>query len=666
MKFEHIKIKNFRQYYGDQAIHFSKSNEKNITIIHGENGFGKTALLNALQWCLYGKITLPDPDILISERAEEEAAEGAGLQIFVELRFRNSNKDYTAIRKSLGIKRNGRFEAREDSFTVTFIDEAGRSKESKNPQVTIDQILPSGMAPYFFFDGERIDQMGSREGSKEIQEAIKNIMGLELLERGMNHLKDVQKFFSKELEDYGSQEIQDLLKKKRDCELPLKTKEDEKQNIDRNIESLIRQKSEIEEKLRQNQETRELQTDKDNLVERKAELQSLISSKENEIRDLCSRRGFLAFSKPLIDKVSEEIEKRRVKGEIPSGIKQQFVQDLLVLGECICERALEKGTEPYENVRKWLDKSGNKDLEDAFSQTCAYVKLLEELRIELFVGLRLKRAELEGLLSKLESIHEQIDQIDAKLDGKDCEEVHSLHNRCVQIDPEIRDQQFKLLEVCNQINQIRNKMADIDTDIEKIKVKEGKADTAKRRMNACRDTIDIIDEIYNQVARTVRSDCQGKISEIYSRFLKKPYRAILQENYELKIVKSVGDEERSVALSQGERQVTSLSFIGALVDIARRNFEEKKKFYFGGIYPIVMDSPFGQLDPEHRKNIAEGIPTLAPQVVLMVAKQQWTDEIQLALSPRVGKEYSLRNFNPKNDPDISYEYTQIVEGGYGE
>lgn len=666
MKLEHIKIKNFRQYYGDQAIHFSKPNEQNVTIIHGENGFGKTALLNALQWCLYGKVTLPDPDILISERAEQVAAEGAGLQIFVELRFRDSNKDYTAIRKSLGVKRNGRFEAREDSFTVTYIDEVGRSKESNNPQVTIDQILPSGMAPYFFFDGERIDQMGSREGSKEIQEAIKNIMGLELLERGMNHLKDVQKVFSKELEDCGSQGVQELLKKQRELEAPLRAREGEKHNIDKNIESLIRQKSEIEEKLRQNQVTRELQNEKDNLVKRKTELQGLISSKENEIRDLCSRRGFLAFSKPLIDKISDEIEKRRVKGEIPSGIKQQFVQDLLDLGQCICDRCLDEGTESYVSVRKWLDKSGNRDIEDSFSQTCAYIKLLEELRIELFVSLRLKRSELEELLLKIESIHEQIDQIDAKIDGKDCEEIHSLHNRCVQIDPEIRDQQFRLADVCSQINQIKIQIADIDSDIEKIKLIESKAATSKSRRNACKDARDIIEEIYTEVAKTVRNDCQVKISEIYSRFLKKPYRAILQENYELKIVKSVGEEERSVALSQGERQVTSLSFIGALVDIARRNFEEKKKFYFGGIYPIVMDSPFGQLDPEHRKNIAEGIPALAPQVVLMVAKQQWTDEIQAALSPRVGKEYSLRNFNPKNNPDISYEYTQVVEGGYGE
>jgi DNA sulfur modification protein DndD len=508
--------------------------------------------------------------------------------------------------------------------------------------------------------------MGSREGSKEIQAAIKNIMGLELLERGMNHLKDVQKTFSKELEEFGSEEIQELLKKKRRLEETLNGKNEIRSTILANIDSLQKQKEAFEEQLRKHEATETLQKEKDSLVVRKAEIQKDISQKEAEIRELCSKRGFLAFTKPLVDKISEELEQRRVKGEIPSGIKQQFVQDLLDMGQCICSRGLDVGTEPYESVRGWLDKSGNKDLEDAFAQTSANVKLLGELREELFTGLKAMRLKLEELFSKLQGVDEQIDQIDARLDGKDNEEINLLRNKCKVIESEIPRKHVALGEIGSQINEINKQIIDVDTDVKKIKVKEGKADLAKRRMNACRESRDIIGEIYTQVAKAVRADCQGKISEIYSRFLKKPYRAILQENYELRIVKAVGGEDRSVALSQGERQVTSLSFIGALVDIARRNEVEKKKFYFGGIYPIVMDSPFGQLDPEHRKNIAEGIPELAPQVVLMVAKQQWTDEIQTALRPRIGREYSLRNFNPQNDPNITYEYTQILEGGYAE
>ncbi|WP_237042440.1 AAA family ATPase [Photobacterium damselae] len=57
MKLIKIKINNFRQFYGSQEIEFATDKNKNVTLIHGENNGGKTALLNALRWCLYEKTT---------------------------------------------------------------------------------------------------------------------------------------------------------------------------------------------------------------------------------------------------------------------------------------------------------------------------------------------------------------------------------------------------------------------------------------------------------------------------------------------------------------------------------------------------------------------------------------------------------------------------------
>ena len=68
-----LKLKNFRQFYREQTIEFSKSSNRNVTVIHGENGSGKTALLNAFSWCFYGKIDLPNPNNLINEQAINEA-----------------------------------------------------------------------------------------------------------------------------------------------------------------------------------------------------------------------------------------------------------------------------------------------------------------------------------------------------------------------------------------------------------------------------------------------------------------------------------------------------------------------------------------------------------------------------------------------------------------
>ncbi|MFP3398730.1 AAA family ATPase, partial [Brevibacterium sp. SIMBA_078] len=57
MKLINLKFKNFRQFYGEQEISFSTDPNKNVTLIHAENGVGKTAFLNAIKWCLYKDTT---------------------------------------------------------------------------------------------------------------------------------------------------------------------------------------------------------------------------------------------------------------------------------------------------------------------------------------------------------------------------------------------------------------------------------------------------------------------------------------------------------------------------------------------------------------------------------------------------------------------------------
>ena len=55
MRILRLKIKNFRQFYGECELEFLSDDTSRITVIHGENGSGKTSLLNAFKWVLYGK-----------------------------------------------------------------------------------------------------------------------------------------------------------------------------------------------------------------------------------------------------------------------------------------------------------------------------------------------------------------------------------------------------------------------------------------------------------------------------------------------------------------------------------------------------------------------------------------------------------------------------------
>jgi len=53
---DRIELKNFRIYYGENTLDLHNDSERNLFIISGNNGYGKTTLITSLIWCLYGKL----------------------------------------------------------------------------------------------------------------------------------------------------------------------------------------------------------------------------------------------------------------------------------------------------------------------------------------------------------------------------------------------------------------------------------------------------------------------------------------------------------------------------------------------------------------------------------------------------------------------------------
>jgi DNA sulfur modification protein DndD len=94
----------------------------------------------------------------------------------------------------------------------------------------------------------------------------------------------------------------------------------------------------------------------------------------------------------------------------------------------------------------------------------------------------------------------------------------------------------------------------------------------------------------------------------------------------------------------------SLSFIGSVIDRVR--YWSKKHSLIGlanSSFPIVMDSPFGTLDENYRRQIAKLIPTLADQLVVLATKTQWRGEVEAEMASYIGKEYVLVFNSAKSD-----------------
>ena len=68
-----ITLKDFFRVYGEIKILCSTDSEKNVTVIKGDNGTGKTTMLSAFHWAFYGNVIEPlTTDEMLNKRKRNE------------------------------------------------------------------------------------------------------------------------------------------------------------------------------------------------------------------------------------------------------------------------------------------------------------------------------------------------------------------------------------------------------------------------------------------------------------------------------------------------------------------------------------------------------------------------------------------------------------------
>ena len=192
MKLTALTIDNFRQFYGRQRISFARTEDRNVTVVYGANGAGKTTLLNAFTWGFYKQFTpaFESPGHLVNERAWTEAARNQQVTARVVIEFEHEDRNYTLERLTTYKKGAGDEPVlvRDADVYLSYIDEDGQQKTISNPNDAVNQILPDRLHSFFFFDGERIERLVKPDAYAEIEDGIKTVLGLEIIERSIRHV----------------------------------------------------------------------------------------------------------------------------------------------------------------------------------------------------------------------------------------------------------------------------------------------------------------------------------------------------------------------------------------------------------------------------------------------------------------------------------------------
>lgn len=687
MKLISIILCNFRQFHGKTPEIILASGKRNTTIIHGNNGAGKTTIMNAFTWVLYEKFSAAfvGETQLVNKRAISEAKPGKAIACWVEIIFEHDNKRYQAKRlcRAYRNEKNQIEHGKSDLYMQIAGDDGRWSPPPEHPDDIIGRILPESLHRYFFFDGERIEYIVREDRKSEIAEATKELLGIEVLNRSVRHLGEAKKSLETDLKLIGNPETKKILKQKNQLEQEIQILSKRQKEIDQELQHHGNLKKEISSRLLEFKGAEGLPQQRDLLQGQIISIKAQIVQSNQGLKRAISTRGYMIFLSECITEFRKIFGDLEENGELPTGIKRQFVQQLLEKQRCICGAELITDSPGRKLVENWMDKAGMADVEETAIRMTVQMDEIEKQVVDFWQEVDRQQVNIEQLRYQLSRIENELEVVNKKLRSYPDEDIQQLQKRLDNIDTNVGDLNRETGSNALQLKNLDREIKGLDKQIDKQEMNELKQVLAQRRIAATQDAIERLIEVRSRLEKQFRASLEKRVQHLFTEISFTPYIPKLNENYELTLIENTSGEDALVAASTGENQILSLAFIGSIIDEVRE--WNQKNTLMGpdsSTFPVVMDSPFGSLDQIYRRQIAKIIPQLANQLVVLVTKTQWRGEVAEEMVDYIGREYVLSYNSPKPDcqedaielggelyalvkrSPNEFEYTEVLEVDY--
>lgn len=683
MKISKIVLDNFRQYYGNISIDLETDGNKNIVIVGGKNGYGKTNFLLSIVWCFYGERIMQ-----IDDTFKREIQKDSNYQKFLKqsLNWDSQNEDndifsvevfikdvdlpenIKATNSSLYIRREYNIEKMEENLYIR--DFNGNDLLIDNDEkinFINDFLIPLEAAKFVFFDAEKIAswaELSTKDEGNVLNDALGKLLGLDVYE----NLKEDLQVFSNNLKKEGSttnikeqiintEKAIELNKDKID-EIDLKSAHNEseiKSNKDKikEYQQFLNQNSQ-KETTTLNRE--DIYNDINSLKEKKEDTEILF----NELSELVP----LAM---LGGKIEELIEQLNNQENIIS--ENETNENLNIKKEKFIEKLFNHPPEPLDGSMSFKNKIFySEKAHELFNELFEITTQKKELAYELDMNnadkeliyktseiLRQQSKELfESTVSEFNSIQIQIIEkekqlkiIDSDLQDETVlemitkkDDVQRLLEKIIGENGALENQKEKLFKDNIRLNQQYNILLQKSSGNQHIK---NKIAATKRYIDSLQVFIDNQkknkkDSLATNLLLELKK-LMHKLQTDSSRFIEETKIDILPDGKGLKvsILDADGKEVPKDSFSTGEKQIYISCLIKAILKESIQNF------------PIFIDTPLGRLDHEHIENILkEYYPELSSQVILLATNNEITPKRYNSIISKVAKSYLIINENKKS------------------
>lgn len=649
MILQRLTMTDFRQFESFNQIDFSNIKDKHVSIVIASNGVGKTTILTAIVWCLYGGKKLPYGDLteqFLNNHSFEKLKEGEETTVEVVLTLEDRNKKYVVTRSVVVVKENSKQMNKSFDLSVTIDNQSQHYAQER-----IDSVLGPSMKEYFFFDGEGIGKLADSSRPDLVQKGIKNVMKIDTRQTALELIKEAKKIFDKE-----STSIQ---AKSGITDIP-------EQRIDR-IEEELEQKSMYLQQAKEDRDTFETKLaaiDKELLkikdIKKEAEKKQLLQKElesvkkrlieeHHEQKELITKKAYLALSSEALSNVSCILEEKQKKGELPLlGIGKHFIEELIRQHRCICGEELIEGDKHYEHIMDVMKRATAKsDLEGSLSSLGTFVESHKNDYKDFMSMLKKNRSLIENLKGEASRLEQNIEAILNEIEDGLAGNEENLASRQKEVMQE-RDEKLKL------IGQLEIKIEQLDDELKKAKkdleVSQSISEEVKLirdRISFCENAILMLESKNQEEIESIRQELSHRLEERFEFMLHSEKKAYLDASFRLMVIGKDGNESGK---SRGEAKLISLIFISTLIELAKEketSMAVDELSTGAGIYPIVVDSPYGEFDAVYKKTISKALKDLSPQVIILLNQEQWNDEIEGVFKDSMSHAYRLVAHRPK-------------------
>ncbi len=641
MKINKLFLYNFGIFSGSNELDFICDNP--IILIGGMNGRGKTTLLEAVLFALYGRrsFALGESGLSLPQYLRQRVnTTNSNSMARIELEFsllENGNNNIYTIQREWDL-----FQKTPEIKTTVQKNKVYDKLLADNWDLFIEELLPSTLAPFFFFDGEKISELANSDNDSYMKDSIKVLLGINIVETAIN---DVQRIIKKQQENpkyrFDLQEIEQFELKFSEADKNLKASKED-------IGLLNAKRIQIENKLRKAEDKfvaigGNLASNRQDMQKAQIQLDEKLAQLNTSLIDFASGDLPLLMVLPLLQKILTEsvIEK-----------EQQNIQTVLEKLPTLLNNYNKEKTVSLEiddfisfikaNTNMVLPKYKLTDKGVFRLQTLCYTLATTQLN-------SLKNI----LLEKVKVTEEKIEIANYLSVSVNEKEANKYFNSIITLKSDLADIKEKLRLSAIQEDYyktqydelLRQKTKVIEDTVSKLEDN----DDSNRTLIYSSYLLNVFHEYKlrlqakktNQLASTI-TDCFNKLVSkrtLLNRIL------IDEKTLHFQYFNSKDEEISHSSFSAGEKQLLVIAMLWALGICSGKNF------------PIIVDTPLARLDSVHRKALVKNyFPKVCDQIILLSTDEEIYGDLYQQLKPHIGKEYTL-DYNDEAK-------CSLVESGY--